>query len=330
MKKSVIFAISAMSVVLGILLVGNILLIGEKIGLATHIYVEYFFYFLIAGLLFYFVVIPLARLLLMPEFPKLRTEDGWDVKKMKRYAGSLAGNCFYISDLALRKKREDELRASLKNAGDDVQAIKTVIDAEINDRVSNINTIISRSGRKVFLLTAASQNATLDTLSVIILNIKLIYNIVCATGYRPNIFQLGRIMIAVLSSAFTAYISQSLTSSLEGGLKNLFANTGFPIIGPILGMFLNGSLNAALTLYVGYTTRNYVLKGPSALNDETDRSGVISSAVSLVSDFIKESFSSKKEAAAGALTEKVTGIGKSLLDRLTDWFKTKEAPSETL
>lgn len=327
MKKSVYFAVAALSVLLGIILIGNVLVIGDKIGAATHVYLEYLFYILISGLLFYFVVLPVVRLLVMPEFTRLRTEDGWDVRKMKKFAGSLASNCFYIEDAAQRNERRKAIKDAVDAAGDDVEAIKEIISGEINARVGNINSLISRCGRKVFFLTAASQNSTLDTLSVMVLNIRLIYQIVCATGYRPNIFQLGRIMIGVLSSAFTAYISQSLSNSLEGGLKNVFANAGVPIIGPILGMLLNGSLNAALTLYVGYTTRNYVLKGPDALNNENDKAGVMSSAVSLVSEFIRENFTSKKDAAvakAGSIAERVTGVGRSFFDRIIDWLRLKE------
>ena len=331
MRKTVSFVIAALSVVLGILLLGNILLIGDKIGMATHSYVEYAFYIVIGLLLFYYLVLPLAGLLLMPEFPKLQTEDGWDVRQMKKFALSLAKNCFYISDPSDRNIRKKEIEGAVASAGDDAEALKKVIAEEIGARVKNINSLVSKSGRKVFVLTAASQNSTLDTLSVIVLNIRLIYQIICATGYRPNIFQLSRIMIGVLGSAFTAYISQSLTNSLEGGLKNLFANTGVPVLGPLLGMFLNGSFNAALTLYVGYTTRNYVLKGPEALNNENDKAGVMSSAVSMASEFIKEKMSLKKEGIADralAVTEKVSGLGRSFVERLTEWFNLKPSASD--
>lgn len=313
MKKTIYFIIAALSAVLGIILVGNILLIGEKIGAATHLYVEYAFYIMIALVLIYFVVLPVARLLLMPEFPKLQTEDGWDVKRMRRYAGSLAKNCFYIADLPGRTERRKTIEAAVTAAGDDVQALKKVISDEIDERLKNINSLISRSGRRVFVLTAASQNSTLDTISVIVMNIRLIYQIVCATGYRPNIFQLSRIMVGVLSSAFTAYISQALTNSLEAGLKNVFTNAGVPVVGPIIGMLLNGSLNAALTLYVGYTTRNYVLKGPAALKDENDKESVMSSAVSLAATFIKENF-----------TQKMTDVKESFVERVSGWFRRKE------
>lgn len=316
MKRTIIFIIAALAVVLGILVVGNLLLIGEKIGAATHLYVEYAFYLLMAGLLAWFVVIPVARLLMMPEFPKLRTEDGWDVRRMRKFADSLAGNCFYIENAQERGEHRKVLLSSVSAAGEDAESLKKVITDEIDVRVRNINSLISRSGRKVFLLTAASQNSTLDTLSVIVLNIRLIYNIVCATGYRPNIFQLTRIMAGVLGSAFTAYISQSLTNSLEGGLKNVFANAGVPIVGPLLGMLLNGSLNAALTLYVGYTTRNYVLKGPEALKNESDKAGVMSSAVTLASEYIKESFTAKKDA--------VVSKAGSWVDKVVSWFTHKE------
>lgn len=316
MKRTIIFIIAALAVVLGILVVGNLLLIGEKIGAATHLYVEYAFYLLMAGLLAWFVVIPVVRLLLMPEFPKLRTDDGWDVRRMRKFADSLAGNCFYIENAQERGEHRKVLLSSVSAAGEDVESLKKVITDEIDVRVRNINSLISRSGRKVFILTAASQNSTLDTLSVIVLNIRLIYNIVCATGYRPNIFQLTRIMAGVLGSAFTAYISQSLTNSLEGGLKNVFANAGVPIVGPLLGMLLNGSLNAALTLYVGYTTRNYVLKGPEALKNESDKAGVMSSAVTLASEYIKESFTAKKDSL-------VSKAG-SWVDKVVSWFTPKE------
>lgn len=329
MKKTIWFILSGMTVILGILLVGNILLIGDKIGAVTHLYVEYAFYVVMAFLIFCFILVPVARILLMPEFPKLETEEGWDVRKMRKYGLSLAKNCFYLTDVTERKERRNTLEASIDSAGDDAAALKRVIDDEVGERVRNINHLVSRCGRKVLVLTAASQNSTLDTFSVIILNIRLIYQIVCATGYRPNIFQLSRIMIGVLGSAFTAYISQSLTNSLEGYIKNLFANTGIPILGSALGMLLNGSLNAALTLYIGYATRNYVLKGLKALSNETEKAGVMSSAVSMAAEFMKESFVAKKDAVidkAGALVLKVSEGGKSFVERIVEWSRKKFRP----
>lgn len=317
MKKTIYFIIASLTVILGITLIGNIMLIGEKIGAGTHVYVEYSFYFIIALLLFYLVVIPVAKLLLMPEFPTLKAEDDWDAGKMKKFAFLLAGS----------SEGKSEMRKAVSEAGEDIEALRAIICEEIGKRTSRINSLVSDCGKKVFFLTAASQNSTLDTLSVIVLNIRLIYRVVYATGFRPNIFQLSRIMAAVLGSAFTAYISQTLTNSLEGGFKNVFANTGFPIIGPVLSMLLNGSLNAAITLYVGYTTRDYVVKGPESLKNESDKAGVISRVVSLASEFIKDGLSSRKEAVAdkaGALVTKVSDIGKSFIDRVSDWFYKKE------
>ena len=124
MRKTVSFVIAALYVVLGILLLGNILLIGDKIGMATHSYVEYAFYIVIGLLLFYYLVLPLAGLLLMPEFPKLQTEDGWDVRQMKKFALSLAKNCFYISDPSDRNIRKKEIEGAVASAGDDAEALK--------------------------------------------------------------------------------------------------------------------------------------------------------------------------------------------------------------
>ena len=81
--------------VLAVMLLGNILVIGDKIGELAHVYVEYFFYAIVLMMLLVCVVRPVVRVWRAPEFPVLSVDEKWNSVELYNFAKRLANNCEY-------------------------------------------------------------------------------------------------------------------------------------------------------------------------------------------------------------------------------------------
>ena len=106
--------------------------------------------------------------------------------------------------------------------------------------------------------TAISQNGRLDFVSVVVINLKMIKEIVLKCGFRPSYPKLGKLAANVFSTALIA-------EGLEGlDFSDLFpsSTTNFlseiPLIKPIASSILQGISNALLTIRIGIVTRKYL------------------------------------------------------------------------
>ena len=90
MKRNLFFIAAVFVAVIGILLLGNIITIGDKIGELTHVYVEYAFYAIIVILFLIYVIRPVVKVHRSPEFPVLTVRDDWDTRKLANFAKKLA------------------------------------------------------------------------------------------------------------------------------------------------------------------------------------------------------------------------------------------------
>lgn len=107
-----------------ILLLGNIIIIGEKIAFLSHVaWAEYAFYALIL-IVFYAVVIrPVIRVHRAPQIPALSIDGEWDTVQLIAFGHKLADNCNYIPKdktcPELRKLHQQKIREDLeRNATD--------------------------------------------------------------------------------------------------------------------------------------------------------------------------------------------------------------------
>ena len=108
MNRNLFLIISIFLSIIGLLLTANIVIIGDKIGQVTHIYVEYAFYTLILILVYIYLLRPIIKTHRAPEFPFISVEDSCDANQMSVFAKRLAYNCNYIDDVKKLKKHQNE------------------------------------------------------------------------------------------------------------------------------------------------------------------------------------------------------------------------------
>lgn len=343
MKRNLFLIIAIFLGIVGILLLGNIITIGDKLGQLTHVYVEYAFYGVILILLLIYVVRPIVKVHRAPEFPALSVDESWNVAQLKHFAKRLAKSCGYIQDAERRKAHQQELIAAIKAGGDNSDEIRSIVANEVALRldgskemgVMGINNRIKEWGKTVFLVTAVSQNSKFDTVAVLIMNYKLISDIVLATGFKPTKQQMFKLYVRVLTTALITYCASQVFTDVDGVAPFDFADaadpdmadagsdlgdvdvddTGFgptlmhnlkklTIPGVLVGSAIEGCINSLLTMRIGYVTRSYLTEGPAALSGVKNKRRVKRRA-------IKESLKSMpaviahSSAAIGKTTAKV-------------------------
>lgn len=308
MNRNLLIVIYVFLSIVVTLLLGNIITIGDKLGQITHVYAEYTFYIAVLSLSFIYILRPIIKVHRAPEFPKLSVDENMDSKQLYSFAKKLSNNCDYISDAKIRKAHRKEFYEDITRNNKDVQALREYISQEISIRIEGddklgvlgINERIKEWATSVFMVTAVSQSSKIDTIAVMLMNYKMISDIVLASGFRPTKPQMFKIYVRVLTTALITYcISQVFTdvdgvapfdiadnsgavadnimdqdmseadicideSNLEETIMKGLTENGLAKM--IIGSVTQGCLNALMTLRIGYVTKAYLTEGPMALN----------------------------------------------------------------
>ena len=286
-----------------IMISGNAIIIGDKIGKLTHVYVEYLFYAILIILAYIYIIRHIIKMHFSPEFPTLRVDEGWSRNELYAFAKKLRDNCNYISDKKVKENHRDYLDKYIQHNSAQPEKLKIIISNEVNRRingdpdlgVSGIDSRIKEWAKSVFIVTAVSQNSIFDTVSVLILNYRMIADIVLASGFRPTKSQLFKLYVKILSTALLTYCTSQvfsgngdlmpfnfgevddMTSSGDADMGDLdasdagFGNTiiqrikTLKIPGLLIDSAAQGCINALLTLRIGYVAKSYLLEGPDAI-----------------------------------------------------------------
>ena len=275
--------LSVITIAFCFIVVGNIITIGDKIGSVVHPYMEYAFYVIIILLVIIFILVPTLRVITTPTLPVLEIDDQMmDRAKIKKLAKRLLNSwdCIPKNDCN-RNSRHENLRKSISDKSADTELLSQSVKAEINTRFDVAKTEILKSAAVSFGSTAISQNSTIDTLSVLIINCKLIHRIISVIGFRPNVKQTIRIYVNVIFSAFFAHLSQSgaeqsasvIMNQFVGGLKKI------PFGEILAGSVIDGTINALITLRVGFLTVSYLKKGAKGQISDEENSLAVKSAI---------------------------------------------------
>lgn len=314
MKKNLLLILGVVSAVVTLMLMGNIIVIGEKLGEICHTpVVEYSFYILILLLALLFIIRPIIRVRNAPEFPLLSVDEDAQLKQLQDFGKRLASNCYYIPDEDVRKDHQMLLMRDLQLYSSDREQLRDVLAKEIARRfegddamgVLGINKRIVQWGKNVFMVTAVSQNSFLDSAAVMVMNYKLIEDLVLSTGFRPTRPQMARLYVRVLSTSLISYLTSQVMTEMdispELGGEDL---AGMKIPGLMAESALQGAVNALMTMRIGYVTRTYLQEGPQALTGVQNKRKVRLEA-------IKAAFKSLPSIVAGSastLGKGVTGL----------------------
>ena len=323
MKRNLLLIIGVFIGVLVILLLGNVITVGEKLGEICHtVYAEYAFYALVFILVLAFVIVPIIKVHAAPEFPALGTGDATsDLRKLNAFGKRLVANCGYIENEEARAKHQETLRAELKACAEDVEGLTALIDREVTLRfdgskemgIQGVNAKMKEWAKSVFMITAVSQNNLVDTTVVLVMNYRQIEDLVLATGFRPTRAQMFRIYANILTTTLISYCTSEVLSDLAGETTLAGAMANLKIPGVITESAIQGAVNALLTLRIGYVTKTFLMEGPDALAGRTRRREVSIKA-------FKDAF----VAIPGVLAGTVGAMGKGILG----FFRGRKAMEE--
>ena len=215
-----------------ILLLGNIIIIGEKIASLSHVaWAEYAFYTLILVVFYVVVIRPVVRVHRAPQIPALSIDGEWNTAQLVAFGHKLADNCNYIpkdkSCSELRKLHQQRLLEGLERYATSREELVQIISEELKLRIEGgelketsgprtedmhsvriigINRRIIEWAKSVFMITAISQNGKLDTVSVLYMNYKMIEDVIVASGFRPTRQQLFRQYVNILVTSLMTFV----------------------------------------------------------------------------------------------------------------------------
>lgn len=319
MNRNLLIIIGILLAIIATMLTGNIIVIGDKLGRLTHVYVEYAFYGVILAAGAFYIVRPIIKVHRAPEFPKLSAEGLSTAPQLRTFARRLANNCDYIADRQLRRSHRSLLLKQINFHSADAGELRDIIAREITLRmegnremgVLGVDNRIREWGKTVFMVTALSQNSKFDTVAVLVMNYRLIADVVLASGFRPTKPQMFKLYVKVLTTALVTYCTSQVFTDMDGIapfdfgdgaapdisvddaddldvdadsdggiLQNLIGNLQkIKIPGFIVGSLADGSLNALLTLRIGYVTKAYLTEGPNALSGSKNKHRVKRQAI---------------------------------------------------
>ena len=256
-------------------------------------YVEGIFYIALVVVVCYYVVRPIYRIQHAPELPKLSCDNEIPVAELRTFGRRLAQNCHHITDAKERKEHSRELAQNVEKYSHNKTELQAVINTELEQRCNDINRRILGWAKTVFVTTSISQSSRIDTALMLYLNLKMIEDLVRASGFRPNKTQMIKTYGRILSTAIIAYgVSEVLEDAdleeIVGGvageategvipeltnsiLENIGSWVGKALLGGVLKSAGDGAVNALLTLRIGYVTRQYLLKGRAAVTGSRNR-----------------------------------------------------------
>ena len=270
MKKSLVSVLVSLALILVILLAGNIITIGDKLAGASPV-LAWVFYLLLAAALVWLVVIPTCRILLAKPFPKLSVDDGAEDTpelraELKGFARSLADN---LSDLPPEEAagHRRELLAQVDNYYD-LPELRGIIRTELDRRFDKAKGHIYQWAKTVFLVTTVSQTGRIDALTSLVINCRMIADVIRCSGYRPTWGQLGKLYARILAtSLFSYYLSDTLDKvEVDPEMLHLSALSKIPLVGTVTKSLVDGTANTLLSLRIGHVTLACLREGAAALS----------------------------------------------------------------
>ena len=261
-KKFFKYLFIASSVIIIIFLIASIISI-YQFFYSFHPHAGYLSLAIILILLIIFIIKPVMQALLTPCFSLDISKSNKsklnkiNYRKLKKVAKNIIAVNKNVSEESKNKLRE-ALKKDQKTLSD---TLKSIYDDEIKKDITKLT--IQRAS-ETLLATAISQNNNFDAFTTIIINIRLIMQIVVRCGYHPTYPQLAKLIIKVMRNALIAYTLQSLhlEDIVINGINKLIkgALNIIPGVNEIAKSLTQGAANALLTLRIGILTRKYLYK----------------------------------------------------------------------
>ena len=265
-------------------LVSNALEIGERLG-KTHWIVEAAFYVLIGVVVLGGIVYPLVGVFFAPIFSleKLHHADG---SARQKWCKRLVNNL--IENVELTEEELAEVKGYLKMEDETDDKLIEFFDRKIRPELEHE---IYDTAKKVFIITAVSQNSVYDMLGMASANFSLIKRITQICGFRPNNAQVFRLYLRVLAMTLLAgnleemNIEELIPMATEGALGKA--------LGIVAASAAQGAVNALTTLRMASITKNYLLNADVSMTRKELRKKSYAESFEVLKNILKQGMQEK-------------------------------------
>ncbi len=274
----------SLAIIIVMSLVSNALEIGERLR-GVHLYLEILFYVLIAVVVLGGIVYPLVGVFFSPIF-SLENLHNADGSSRQKWCRRLVDNL--LENVELTAEEQEEVKGFLKLGDDTDDKLIEFFDRKIAPR---INHEIYDTAKKIFIVTAVSQNSVYDMLGMASANFSLIKRITQICGFRPNNAQVLRLYIRVLSITLLAGnledmdIEELIPLATEGALGKA--------LGIVAASATQGAINALTTLRMAAITKNYLLNADVSQTRKELRRKSYAEAFSILKNIMKQGMDEK-------------------------------------
>jgi hypothetical protein len=260
-----------------LMLLSSILDVGDRL---TNIspYLAYAFYGLTVILVYALILRPVHIILFSPAFSVQTTLDheetsGKNFRLYKKVVKRL------LSEEYIPEEEKEKLSATLN----DKVLLQGALNHTFNKFVKKeINKRIKKNAKTVMISTAISQNGRLDFFTIIVVNLKMIKELVEMCGFRPSYKNLSKLTLNVFT---TALIAEGLENvDINDVLPASTLNTlgEIPLIKPVMSSVTQGVSNALLTLRIGIVTRKYLFSDATEITKEKIRRDALLEAAKML------------------------------------------------
>ena len=266
-----------------LILVSSILDVGERLR-NIHAYVEYAFYGISVILVYALILRPIHIIFFSPSFSVETTIDQEKKINMplyRRVAKRL------IDGGMLPEEEVEQLKLAMR---DPILLRERLNHAFTFHVKKKMNIVIKKHAKTVMVSTAISQNGRLDFFTVIVVNLKMIKELVVMCGFRPSFKNLAKLTINVFTTALIAEglenldLNEVLPSSTINSLGEI------PFAKPMLSSVTQGISNGMLTLRIGIVTRKYLFSDANEITKEEIRRTALLEAAKMIPAVIADAF----------------------------------------
>ncbi|MFA7417856.1 MAG: DUF697 domain-containing protein [Acholeplasma sp.] len=250
------------------MIIASIMQIGEQLK-SVHEYAPYVFYALAFLLVYILIIRPVMIILFSPSFSIDTTLDK-NPKREYRIYKRVAKRILEQEDLP------DGMRDNLKDSMHDPFLLRDALNNVYNKHMKKkLNKVIRQHAKTVMVSTAISQNGRLDFITVIVVNIKMIKEIVVLCGFRPSYRNLAKLVVNVFVTALIAEGLENINLNDVIPTSTMKMLGDIPLIRPVMSSVIEGVSNALLTLRIGIVARKYLFDDAPDLTKEKIRYGAL-------------------------------------------------------
>lgn len=265
-----------------LILISSVINVGERLR-NISIYLEYGFYVLAIVLVYVLIINPVRIILVSPAFSIETVMDKPSKKRYQTYK-KVANNLIARDDIS--QKEKDKLKETMGNA----EALQSTLNEIYNSTMKKMmNKVIMKNAKTVLISTAISQNGRLDLFTVLVVNIKMIKELVVMCGFRPSYKNLAKLTVNVFTTALIAegLENVNINDLIPTSTANMLGE--IPLIKPVMSSVSQGITNGLLTIRIGIVTRKFLFADSKELTKNDIRKGAFIESMKLLPILIKDS-----------------------------------------